>query len=61
MYDYSYQIRPEDRWAVVASVRALQLAGRGSLADVPAAERASLDKPEPTGEGASSMPEGGAH
>ncbi|TPW16565.1 MAG: hypothetical protein FD129_716 [bacterium] len=54
MFDYSYQLRPEDRWAVVAWVRTLQMAGRSSLSDVPPAERAGLDqpagaKPEPPG------------
>ncbi|MDZ4803641.1 MAG: cytochrome c [Candidatus Eisenbacteria bacterium] len=54
MYDYSYQIRPEDRWAVVAWVRTLQTAGRGSLSNVPPAERAGLDQAAgaPSGQGA---------
>jgi mono/diheme cytochrome c family protein len=44
MYDYSYQLRPADRWAVVAYVRTLQAAAQGSLADVPADQRATLDQ-----------------
>jgi hypothetical protein len=44
MYDYSYQLRPEDRWAVVAWVRTLQTAARGQLADVPADQRGRLDQ-----------------
>ncbi|HEX7879992.1 MAG TPA: cytochrome c [Candidatus Eisenbacteria bacterium] len=44
MYDYSYQLRPEDRWAVVAWVRTLQTAARGNLADVPADQRGQLDQ-----------------
>ena len=56
MYDYSYQLRPEDRWAVVAWVRTLQTAARGNLADVPADQRGRLDQASlapgaPTGHG----------
>jgi len=43
MPDYAVQIRPEDRWAVVAYIRALQLSGHATLADVPAADRGALD------------------
>lgn len=32
---YGYAIRPEDRWAVIAYVRALQLAAHASAEDVP--------------------------
>lgn len=39
---YGPQIPPEDRWAVVAYVRALQRAGNATIADVPASERAKL-------------------
>jgi mono/diheme cytochrome c family protein len=39
MPDYAAQIRAEDRWAIVAYVRALQLSGHATLADVPASER----------------------
>jgi len=39
MPDYSAQIRAEDRWAIIAYVRALQLSGHATLADVPASER----------------------
>jgi mono/diheme cytochrome c family protein len=42
MPDYASQIRAEDRWAIVAYMRALQLAGYATLADVPAAERERL-------------------
>jgi hypothetical protein len=45
MYDYAAQITPEDRWAIVAYIRALQAAGSASVNDVPPAERASLDRP----------------
>jgi mono/diheme cytochrome c family protein len=43
MPDYAQQIPPEDRWAIVAYLRALQRSHQGTLADVPAAERARLD------------------
>jgi mono/diheme cytochrome c family protein len=39
MPDYAAQIRAEDRWAIVAYVRALQLSGHATLADVPSSER----------------------
>ena len=39
MPDYSAQIRAEDRWAIIAYVRALQLSGHATLADVPSSER----------------------
>jgi mono/diheme cytochrome c family protein len=42
MPDYAAQIRPEDRWAIVAYVRALQLSGHAALEDVPAAQRGAL-------------------
>lgn len=42
MYGYGDRIPPEDRWAIIAYVRALQRAARGTLEDVPADARASL-------------------
>jgi mono/diheme cytochrome c family protein len=41
---YGSQIEPEDRWAIVAYVRALQLSRNATLDDVPAADRAALEK-----------------
>lgn len=38
MPDYSAQLTPEDRWAVVAYIRALQLSQNAQLGDVPAGE-----------------------
>ncbi len=35
MPDYSAQITPEDRWAIVAYIRALQLSQKATQADVP--------------------------
>lgn len=43
MQDYSAQLTAEDRWAVIAYIRALQLSQRAALSDVPAAERAGLE------------------
>ncbi|MCX7717471.1 MAG: cytochrome c [Candidatus Sumerlaeaceae bacterium] len=42
MYAYNAQIAPEDRWAIVAYVRALQYSRRATLEDVPEAERVKL-------------------
>jgi hypothetical protein len=36
MPDYSAQLSPVDRWAVAAYIRALQLSGNATTADVPA-------------------------
>ena len=43
MPSYASQIPPEDRWAIVAYVRALQLAQNARLADLSPAERQKLD------------------
>jgi mono/diheme cytochrome c family protein len=45
MFPYADKITPEDRWAVVAYVRALQRSQHGQLSDVPAAHRAALGNP----------------
>jgi mono/diheme cytochrome c family protein len=42
MYGYAARVSPEDRWRIVAYVRALQLSQAATLADVPAAEREKL-------------------
>ncbi|HMA48429.1 MAG TPA: cytochrome c [Magnetospirillaceae bacterium] len=42
MYSFSGRIRPVDRWAIVAYVRALQISRNAKLADVPADEREKL-------------------
>jgi mono/diheme cytochrome c family protein len=44
MPDYAAQIQPPDRWAIVAYVRALQLAHNGKIDDVPADKRADLNQ-----------------
>lgn len=43
MPDYAAQIRPADRWAITAYVRALQLSAHATLADVPPAARPALE------------------
>ncbi|MBI3492581.1 MAG: cytochrome c [Acidobacteria bacterium] len=42
MPDYAAQIKAEDRWAIVAYVRALQLSEHATLADVPASARPKI-------------------
>jgi mono/diheme cytochrome c family protein len=42
MPDYSAQVSAEDRWKIIAYIRALQLSQRGGMADVPADRRGSI-------------------
>jgi mono/diheme cytochrome c family protein len=42
MKSYADKLSPKDRWAVIAYVRALELARHGTVADVPADHRADL-------------------
>ncbi len=42
MPDYSAQITPEDRWRIIAYIRALQLSQNATVADVPPDERNNL-------------------
>jgi mono/diheme cytochrome c family protein len=42
MPDYSAQLVPSDRWAVIAYIRALQLSQNATLVDVPPEERSKL-------------------
>jgi len=44
MPDYATEVRVEDRWAIAAYIRALQLSEHATLADVPVAERNALGK-----------------
>ncbi|MFT5233457.1 MAG: mono/diheme cytochrome c family protein [Candidatus Krumholzibacteriia bacterium] len=44
MPGYAVQVTPEDRWAIVAYVRALQMSRNANIDDIPAASRASLNK-----------------
>lgn len=45
MPDYRAQVTPEDRWAIAAYLRVLQLSQRASVDDVPADRRSELDQP----------------
>ncbi len=47
MFSYASRVEPADRWAIAAYIRALQLSRNGRLEDVPAAERASLERSNP--------------
>lgn len=44
MYSYAAQIPPEDRWAIAAYVRALQLSQHARFDDLPATVRAELEE-----------------
>ncbi|SDL72065.1 Cytochrome C oxidase, cbb3-type, subunit III [Modicisalibacter muralis] len=48
MYAYRDRVAPEDRWAIAAYIRALQLARHASLADVPADVRQRLKRGDAT-------------
>ena len=43
MYSYAMRVSPQDRWAIVAYIRALQLSRHAALSDVPDAERLQLE------------------
>jgi hypothetical protein len=55
MPDYRAQVAPEDRWAIAAYIRALQLSQHATVDDVPADKRALLDNPQAQ-DGAGSAP-----
>jgi mono/diheme cytochrome c family protein len=42
MPDYASQIKAEDRWAIIAYIRALQLSEHAAPADVPPADRSAI-------------------
>jgi hypothetical protein len=44
MPDYAAQVKPADRWAIAAYIRALQLSQNANEADVAAADRDQLNK-----------------
>ena len=44
MQDYSAQVPPADRWAIVSYIRALQLSENGTMNDVPPDARAQLSQ-----------------
>ena len=45
MPDLATQVKVDDRWAIIAYIRALQLSAHATIDDVPAASRAALDRP----------------
>lgn len=44
MYSYAQRVEPMDRWAIAAYIRVLQQSRNSTLAEVPADQRASLEK-----------------
>ena len=57
MYSYASRIEPQDRWAVVAYIKALQLSQQGTVNDLNDSQKAELDKPTKT----EAAHEGGSH
>ena len=47
MYSYAQRVSPEDRWAIAAYIRVLQQSRHATLAEVPAQQRAALEKANP--------------
>lgn len=43
MFDYAARIKPEDRWAIVAYIRALQMSQNAAYADLPVKVQAQID------------------
>jgi len=43
MYSYAYRVKPEDRWAIAAYIRALQLSQNATIDDVPEDQRQNLE------------------
>lgn len=50
MPDYAERITPEDRWAIAAYIRVLQLSQNARVEDVPAADRQKLESSTPATE-----------
>lgn len=46
MYSYATRVEPQDRWAIAAYIRALQLSHNANLSDVESAERVKLEGPK---------------
>lgn len=62
MPSYALQVKAEDRWAIAAYVKALQLSRHADVADLTADERAKLDRGETepaAGSGSGEAPEHG--
>ena len=53
MNSYAAQVKPEDRWAIVAYIRALQLSQHAKIEDVPEGERANLQTASASSHGTS--------
>ena len=47
MFSYAARVEPEDRWAIAAYIRALQLSHDARLTDVPPSKRAQLEAANP--------------
>lgn len=45
MYSYASRVPPEDRWAIIAYIKALQLSQNATLNDVPPDQRGKLEEP----------------
>jgi mono/diheme cytochrome c family protein len=61
MPDYSAQVAPQDRWAIAAYIRALQLSQGATIEDVPADQRGVLDGKAPAAAPEASHGGGAAH
>lgn len=59
MPPYGRMIPPQDRWAIAAYIKALQLSQSATVADVPVTERGKLDSQPPAVAG--TTPHGGGH
>jgi mono/diheme cytochrome c family protein len=59
MPDYRAQVTPQDRWAIAAYLRVLQLSQRASVDDVPADRRGELDQPAGGSGSPDTAPDGG--
>jgi mono/diheme cytochrome c family protein len=47
MFPYAYRVEPQDRWAIAAYIRALQLSQNSTLEDVPPDQRQQLQGAAP--------------
>ena len=61
MPDYAAQVAPQDRWAIAAYIRALQLSQGATVEDVPADQRGTLDGKAPAPGSEASHGGGAAH
>jgi cbb3-type cytochrome c oxidase subunit III len=50
MYSYASRISPDDRWAVAAYIRALQLSQQAKVSDLPEEDRQHLTGEQPAGQ-----------